>query len=99
MRRWKRVGASKTAVVEYEGLPYSESQRRSQPPRAKLGLMTSRRTPCAIRRSLGRPRQESRSSRYRPTLARPTRIVENVYAHHAPDAGSAVHRALERKPA
>ena len=28
-----------------------------------------------------------------------TKIVENVYAHHAPDAGSAVHRALERKPA
>jgi integrase len=26
-----------------------------------------------------------------------TRIVENVYAHHAPDAGAAVHRALERK--
>jgi integrase len=99
MQRWKRVGASRTAVVEYEGLPVLRVSKAFSRAAKEAGLNgvsphTLRHTSITWAAQAGVPFFEI--STY---FGASTRIVENVYAHHAPDAGSAVHRALERKPA
>ena len=97
MRRWKRVGASQAAVVEYEGEPIIRVSKAFSRAAKEAGLdgvspHVLRHTSITWAAQAGV--QFFDISTY---FGASTRIVENVYAHHAPDSGSAVHRALERR--
>ena len=97
MRRWKRTGASRAAVVEYEGHPVIRVSKAFTAAAREAGLVgvsphTLRHTSISWAAQAGVPFFEIATY-----FGASTRIVENVYSHHHPDAGGAVHRALERR--
>ena len=97
MRRWQRVGASQTAVVEYEGLPVlrvSKAFRRASDEAGLDGVSphTLRHTAVTWAMQGGAPMFDASA-----VFGMSVKVLEGVYAHHHPDAGRSVHAAMERK--
>jgi integrase len=97
MRRWKRVGSSQTAVVEYEGLEVLRVSKAFSRAAKEAGLdgvspHVLRHTSITWAAQAGVPFFDI--STY---FGASTRIVEATYAHHHPDAGKSVHAGIERQ--
>jgi integrase len=95
--RWQRVGASQTAVVEYEGLPVlrvSKAFRRAADEAGLDGVSphTLRHTAVTWAMQGGAPMFDASA-----VFGMSVKVLEHVYAHHHPDAGRSVHAAMERR--
>jgi integrase len=96
-RRWKRTGASRTAVVEWHGESVPRVSKAFRGAARAAGLDGV--SPHALRHTAITWAMQNGADLYDAAsmFGVTVQVLESVYAHHSPNAGASVSRAIERR--
>jgi hypothetical protein len=97
MRRWKRTGASRKAVVEWHGESVLRVSKAFRGAARAAGLDGV--SPHALRHTAITWAMQNGADLYDAAsmFGVTVQVLESVYAHHSPNAGASVSRAIERR--
>ncbi len=99
LRRWSETGACRDAIVEWKGAAISRMAKAFRNTAADAGLPDV--TPHVLRHTAITWAMQNGADRWEAAgmFGVTMEVLERVYAHHRPDHGATVHRAMTRKRA
>ena len=97
LQRWHRIGASRSAIVEWKKKPIGRMNKAFRNTAADAGFDDV--SPHILRHTAITWAMQNGAERWEVAgmFGLTMEMIENVYGHHDPNQGSTVHAAIRRK--